>query len=283
MLFWGSSFIWAKEALKYYGPFTIIFFRLLISSIFLFVILLVVKKIQIPRLKDILVFAILAFFEPFLYFLGETNSLQYLDPSTTSVLISIIPLFTPFVAYLFLKERLVLSNIIGIVISIIGIIVLVFDVNFQLQVSWKGLLLVFLSIIAANGYSVMIKKIDTRYSVFNVTMWQNIFGMLFFLPLLLIFEGKELLQKEFDFNAILNIAYLGIFASSFAFIFYMHGLRHLTIARTSVFTNSIPVFTLLISFFLFGEEIDLKKIIGISIIVIGVIFSQMFVKSSSKI
>lgn len=278
MFFWGSSFIWAKQALEFYSPFTIIFFRLLISGIFLFSILLVTKKIQIPKLKDLPSFFLMSFFEPFLYFMGETNSLQYLDASTTAIMISIIPLITPFVAYIFLKERIAFFNILGIIISIIGIVILVFDFNFQLQVSWKGLLLVFLSLIAANGYSVMIKKIDSYYSVFNVTMWQNIIGMFLFLPFLIFFDGKLLLQKELDLSNFLNIVYLGIFASSFAFIFYMHALRHLPISRTSVFTNSIPIFTLIISFFAFGEGLDLKKMIGILIIVAGVIFSQLFIK-----
>lgn len=275
MFFWGASFVWAKEALEFYSPITIIFFRLLFSSIILLFFLSITKKIQLPKKKDLPSFLILAFFEPFLYFLGETNSLLFIDSSTCSVMISIIPLFTPFVAYFFLKEEIKILNITGILISIIGIVVLMFDNNLNLQIPIKGILLVFVAIIAANGYGVMIKKIDTSYSVFNVTMWQNIFGLIYFLPLLLIFSRNNILNTGFIFTGFLAILKLGIFASSIAFIFYMYALRHLPISRTNVFTNSIPIFTIIIAFFVLNENIDTKKIIGIIIIIIGVIVSQL--------
>jgi drug/metabolite transporter (DMT)-like permease len=275
MLFWGGSFVWAKEAMIFYEPITIIFFRLLLSSLILFLILALTGKIQPPKHKDLPAFLILAFFEPFLYFLGETNSLLYMDASTCAVLISVIPLCTPFVAYFFLKEKIRLINLMGILISIGGIIVLMFDSQLKLQVPLKGILLVFLAIIAANGYSVMIKKIDVSYSVFNVTMWQNIFGTVFFLPLLLIFSRYNMTEVGFVWSGFGVILKLGIFCSSLAFIFFMFALRHLPISQTSVFTNSIPIFTIIISYLTFQENIDTKKIIGMLIIITGVIVSQM--------
>ena len=158
-----------------------------------------------------------------------------------------------------------------------------FNSQLKLQVPIEGILLVFLAIIAANGYNVMIKKIDVSYSVFSVTMWQNIFGTALFLPLLLIFSREQLLETGFVWEGFSAILKLGIFCSSLAFIFYMFALRHLPVSQTSVFTNSIPIFTIIIAHFMLNESIDAKKIIGIVVIILGVIVSQMKIKKFKKI
>jgi drug/metabolite transporter (DMT)-like permease len=275
MVFWGGSFVWAKQALVYYNPIAIIFFRLLFSAIILILFLFITKKIQIPKKKDLPYFLLLSFFEPFLYFLGETNALTFMDSSTSSILISVIPLFTPFVAFIFLHEKIKVLNIVGILISIFGIGFLVFDSNLTLQVSGKGIALISLAIIAANGYSVMIKKIDNAYSVITVTFWQNLIGMIYFLPLFFIFSYKNVFETEFNQDAFFSILKLGFFASSLAFIFYMYALRNLPVSKTNVFTNFIPVFTIIISYFVLNEGIELKKIIGICIIILGITISQL--------
>ncbi|MDO8897093.1 MAG: EamA family transporter, partial [Bacteroidales bacterium] len=46
------------------------------------------------------------------------------------------------------------------------------------------------------------------------------------------------------------------------------------IARTNIYTNLIPVFTALFSYFLLGEIITFDKILGIALVIIGVILSQ---------
>ena len=278
MIFWGSSFVWAKLLLENYTAVTIVFFRLLVSVLVMIPVLIILKQLKFPNKKDIPKFILLAFFEPFLYFLGETNGLQHMDSSIASTIISIIPLCTPFVAYYFLKEKINLLNIIGIIISISGIIVIVFGKGMNLEVAPTGLALLLLAVVAANGYSVMIKKIPDNYSVLMVTFWQNAIGMLLFLPVVLIFAKDDLSnisQNGFVEGAIFSIFMLGFFASTLAFLFYMFALRHLPITKVNVFTNSIPIFTIIISFYLLNESIDAKKITGMFIVILGVIISQL--------
>lgn len=275
MILWGTSFVWSKLALEHYNSFTIVFFRLLVSSIILVPVLIVTKKFRFPDKKHWLMFMLLALFEPYLYFIGETTGLSYVDPSMASVIISIIPLFTPFVAFYFLGERITILNVLGIMISISGIVVLVFGKDMSLQVSMVGLALLTLAIVAANGYSVMIKKIPNKYSILNIIFWQNIFGMLYFIPLLVIFSKDDILQTGFVPDAFRAIFYLGFFASTLAFLFYMYGLKFMSITKVNVFTNVIPIFTIIVAYFFYGEEIGAKKILGIIIVITGVIISQL--------
>ncbi len=275
MILWGTSFVWGKIALEYYNAITVIFFRLVISVIFLVPVLLIARKFVLPRRKHLHLFLLLALFEPFLYFLGETNGLAYVEPSMASVIISVIPLFTPIVAYYFLREKISVLNLVGIVISITGIVFLVFGKDMSLEVSVKGLLLLFLAIVAANGYSVMIKKIPDEYSVLTVIFWQNVIGMLYFLPIALIYSTGEILTIGFVSRGFWAIVELGILASTLAFLFYMYGLKFMPITKVNVFTNVIPIFTIIISYLFLDEQIGIKKIIGILIVISGVVLSQL--------
>ncbi len=275
MILWGTSFVWSKVALSHYNSITIVFFRLLVSTIVMVPVLIVTKKFRFPAKKHWPMFLLLALFEPFLYFIGETTGLSYVDPSMASVIISVIPLFTPFVAYYFLNERITVLNVLGIVISITGIVVLVLGKDMSLQVSLIGLGLLFLAIIAANGYSVMIKKIPDEYSIFNIIIWQNIIGMIYFAPLLAIFSRNDIMVTGFVEEAFWAIFNLGFFASTLAFLFYMYGLKFMSVTKVNVFTNVIPIFTIIVSYFFLGEEIGPKKILGILIVIIGVVISQL--------
>jgi len=279
MILWGSSFVWGKIALNFYGTNTIVFLRLLVSTIVLLPILIFLKKLRIPKLKDLPLFLLLAFFEPFLYFLGETNGLRYLSPSISAVFIAVIPLFTPFIAWYFLKEKISMITLSGIIISILGICVLVLGKNLNLEVSPKGILLTMIAILAANGYSVMIKKIPDAYSIFTIILWQNILGLIFFLPLFLLTGAKDIFETGLLREPLIAIINLGIFASTLAFLFYMYGLKFMSISKVNVFTNTIPIFTIFISWLFYDEALTAKKLIAVLIVVAGIIISQLKLKS----
>lgn len=274
MLLWSFSFIWAKQALVCYNPITIIYFRTIVASIMLLIIMLVThKSIKIHK-KDIHLFVMLAFFEPFLYFLGETNGLTKVDASTAGIIIGTIPLFTPIAAFIFLKERITKLNIVGIILSVIGVAILTFDRNLNMQVSSEGLMLLGLAIFATLGFTVVVKKIPEHYSVFTITFYQNVIGSLMFLPLVFFFEKDNIMESGFVWSSALPILELGIFASALAFVCYTHTLRYIPIARANIFTNLIPVFTLILSAILLGDEITHQKIIGITVVLLGVFVAQ---------
>lgn len=279
MIIWASSFVWSKIALQYYSSFTIVFFRLIISTIFLFVFIVITRKILLPEKKHILILFLLSFFEPFLYFVGETTGLNYVSPSVAAIIIAVIPLFTPFAALIFLRERISVLNLIGIVISMCGIILVIFEKGMKLIIAWEGLALLFLAVISAVSYSIIVKKLPTKYSVFDIVLYQNIFGVLLFLPIVAIFFSDEVLNTDFRPEAFYAIIKLGFFASTIAFVFFLYALRSLSITKVNVFTNVIPIFTLIISWIVLNEIMLRHQLIGIVVVIAGVVISQLRLKS----
>jgi drug/metabolite transporter (DMT)-like permease len=79
----------------------------------------------------------------------------------------------------------------------------------------------------------------------------------------------------------LPVAELSLFASCVAFILFAYSVSQMGITKANVFTNSIPVFTALFSFFILGERLTLQNITGMLIVIAGIIMSQLSTRKKS--
>ena len=205
MIFWGISFVWTKELLNANFPvFLILTIRLAISSLLMFVTFSLLHKLEKIQKSDISKFLLLSFFEPFLYFIGENFSMQYVDASFAAIMIALLPIVNPLALYVFNKEKIGWNLLVGVVVSIIGITIMSINPNGQIQISWQGVLLLLLAVFAGAGYSVILCKLINKYSPITITTYQNIIGILYFLPCLLIFDIEKLNSINFKTNSVQN-------------------------------------------------------------------------------
>ncbi|MFZ4546176.1 MAG: DMT family transporter [Bacteroidales bacterium] len=274
MLFWGLSFVWFKIVVKWYEPITIIFLRLVISSILLFVFLLVTQKWQTIKRKHIKYFLLLSFSQPFCYFLGESFGLKHVSSTVASVIIATIPLFSPFAAYYMVREKVTYSVIVGIAFSFAGILLMLINPDLSLNASPKGVILLFFAVFSAVAYSVIIRKISHEYNPATIITYQNLIGAIYFLPLFLYFDFEHFITVKPTQELVLAMLQLAFFASTLAYIFYIVAIKGIGMIKANVFTNLIPVFTGLFSFFILGETFTPLKIIGIILVMSGVVLSQ---------
>lgn len=274
MLFWSYSFFWYKDVYHYLPPFTTIFFRLLVSSLLLLIVSLSLGKMVSIRKQDIKYLLLLAFFEPFLYFVGESQGMLLVTPTTASVIVSVIPLLVPFFAFLFLKERVSLKNVFGIMISFFGVLLVIMNRNFELAASGKGIMLMSLSVIAAIFYAIVLKKLVATYNPFVLITLQNVIGSIMFLPLVIYFDYKSWNMSMVTMDAFIPVVKLAIFASSIAFVLYSYSIKMLGAVKTNIFTNLIPVITAFLSYIFLGEALLIHNLIGIMLVVGGLMLSQ---------
>jgi drug/metabolite transporter (DMT)-like permease len=279
MIFWSFSFIWYKEVYVNFSPLTVIFLRLVISSFILFLFTASLGKLQKLESKDVRFFLLAAFFEPFIYFLGEAFGMKLISSTLAAVIVATIPLFTPIAAVYFYNERLSKINISGLILSIAGVCMVVFEKGFAINASLSGILLMLLAVSGAIGYSVCVKKLAGRYNAFTIVAWQNLIGAIYFIPLFLFFNPG--LEKIFShpIESYIPVFKMAIFASTLAFMFFTMGISKIGICRANIFTNIIPVFTAILSFLLLGERFTWIKIAGIGVVITGLILSQMEVFS----
>ncbi len=282
MLCFALSFVWFKVANISYGPITIVFSRLLISSAILFVYTKITKRLIIPNTKDFKYILLLAFFEPFLYFMGESFGLQHISSTVAAVIIATIPLVAPFAAFIFFKERITIKNFFGIIVSFAGVTLVVFEFGTGLTASPLGVALQFVAVLSAVAYTVVLHKISPSINNISIILFQNIAGAVYFLPFWLLFEKNRFMNTPFDIEAMKSIIYLAVFASTLAFIFFTYSVRHMGITKANMFTNVIPVFTAVFAWIILNDSIGIQKVVGITIVIIGLFIAQVHIKKQYK-
>jgi drug/metabolite transporter (DMT)-like permease len=275
MFFWSYSFIWYKDAYPYLQPFTTILARLVLSSILLFIFSYSFKKLQKISASDYKLILLLALFEPFLYFIGESLGMQLMTPTSAAVIISVIPLLVPVLAFFMLKEKLYIKNIVGIFISFFGVLLVITNKDLEFRAPLSGILLMFVAVVGAVFYCVLLKKLTDKYNPFTLITWQNTIGAIMFLPLVLIFDIKDWNASMFSLKAAVPVLELAVFASSMAFVLYANGVQKLGAVRANIFTNLIPIITAFISYLLLNEKLLWHNMVGIAIAIGGLILSQL--------
>lgn len=283
MLFWGLSFVWVKIVYLYYRPFTVVTVRLFLATILLLLYQNLFKTKQKITLVDIPKFLLLAFFEPFCYFLGESFGMQYVSSTLASIIIATIPVFSPIFSFLFYREKLSKFGFLGLVISVLGIVLLVVDKNFNFNAPLKGILLLLFAVISAIGYGIVAKKLTFTYDSVTIIKYQNAFGFIYFLPFFLIFDFNHFLSVKPDIRLVANLLALTVFASVLAFVLFTKVLKEIGINSANIFTNLIPIFTAVFSFLILKESFNLQKISGIFLVVFGVFISQVKINQKLKL
>ena len=275
MFIWSLNFIVSKDVFAVYSPLEIIFFRVIIA--FLFVLLLrrifnikeTVKREHWPR------FALMSFFSPFLYFIGEGFGIL-LTPSTLSALIvATVPVVFPAITFIFLRERISPAGLLGLIVAFAGLALTIIDpTDLNLQYSPEGLLFLALSVGSAIVYIILAKLLLEDYRAITIVGAQNFLAALYFLPLVVFFDGHHMLHYVPGPATLFKILFLGVFCSALAYILYSYAIARLALWQANAFENLIPIFTAILSFLWLNESLPGKSILGFCIVITGIFISQ---------
>lgn len=275
MIFWSYTFIWYKVVYEFYNPITVVFFRLIISSIFLFILMNPLNKLQKIKKGDLKYFIFVALFNPFLYFIGESYGIKYVSSSLAAVIIATIPLFTSFTSSYFLNEKITKMNSIGISVSIFGVGLVILNKQTSVEVSLFGIGMLCVAVAAAIGYTMVLKKLTSKYNSISIVTYHNFIGIFLFAPLFFIVDYPEFRLSGFSTDSWVPLLELAIFGSSFAFIFFTFSIQKIGIGKANAFTNLIPVITAIIAYFVLDEILSISKMAGISLVIGGLFLSQI--------
>ena len=274
MIFWSFSFIWTRVAIQSFHPMTLITLRLILASALLFVAMKLGGKFQKLRRQDFKWFILLAFFEPFLYYVGETFGLTMVESTLAAVIISTIPLFAPVLAFIVLGERINWATIVGILISLVGVFFVIYEPNGGFKANPWGVALMFMAVFSAICYATILKKIPSYYNNMSVIFYQSLLGLIFFIPTFLLTDLSTIQTLTVSSESLFALLMLAVFASVVAFVLFAGVVREIGVARTNVFVNLIPVFTAILAWFILNERLTFYKWAGILVVVSGLFLSQ---------
>lgn len=283
VVFWGLSFILTKELFlseEHMSVTLLIFLRLAVATAVMFPSMALMRHLRRdaswlpkPRKGDLKWFLLLTFCEPFIYHLCETSGVQLVSGSLASVVIATIPLFVPFGMWIAYRERISGTMIVGVLLSLGGVGLLLAGGE-GLAGNLKGMLCLAGAVVIAVVYTLLLVKVVDHYNPLVITTYQNLIGLVYFLPLVLLFDGGSLSLLSWSPKMLLLILVLGICCSTLAYAFYNLGVKRLGASQACIFNNAIPVFSLIAAILIGQEVFAWSKAIGIVTVIAGVVIAQ---------
>ena len=277
IILWGMSYIWTDQLIGQGIPiFYFVFVRIFMAGTVLFLFNTAYARIKRIQREDLGKFLLLALFEPFIYFICETIGLKLTEsPTISAMVIATIPLFSIGAGIVFFREKINGVNIIGILLSLVGIVLVAMAKGDLGEHFVWGIVLLLIAVIAEVGHASITKSLSGNYPSQTIVMYQFLIGSIYLFPLF-IWKGLDGFNLEvyFDGDVWYPIICLAILCSSLAFSLWVSTIKNLGVAKSSIFSALIPVAAAIIAWVIGHELLNQRQWIGIGISTLGVILSQ---------
>lgn len=281
---WGMSYIWTDQLIALNIPiFYFVFVRILMAGVVLFLFNTAYARIKRIQRQDLPKFLLLAFFEPFIYFICETYGLKLTgSPTLSAMVIATIPIFSIGAGIIFFREKINIVNIGGILMTLVGIVMVAMAQGTLGENFMWGVALLLIAVISEVGHASITKSLSGNYSSQIIVMYQFLIGAVYLFPLFL-WKGLDGFNMEvyFDGDVWYPIICLAVLCSSLAFSLWVSTIKNLGVAKSSIFSALIPVAAAIIAWVLGHELLNQRQWLGIAISTVGVVLSQYTIKKKA--
>lgn len=278
MAFWACSTVIVRGVRESVPPMGLSFWRTLLGAIIILPFVWRPMMLQMDLIKrHIVIISILAF----LLIVGGNAmlfiSLQYTLAINAGVLNSFEPVLILIVAWAIFGDRVSLFQVIGVVISLLGVMALIgqgdWDVLMSLDLN-KGDILVLGAYTSWSFYAVYVRKaprgVDPKVMLFLIL----ILGSAMLLPIYL-FETIFVRPTNADGATILSIVVLALFSSVISIFLWNYSLARLGAGRASIFVHLIVAFTVILAIIFLDEKFEWFHGVGVVLILIGIYLSTI--------
>ena len=272
IIIWGTTFISTKILLTQFSPEEILAYRFFIA--FLILIVIYPKKVKFLPIKEEIIFLLLGATGIAFYYWTENLALQYTYASNVGFISSAIPIFTALIAHFISNsEKFTINMFLGFIIAMIGISIIIYNGK-VLNLNPKGDLMAIISAILFSIYSILIKKVNNKYSQLFIVRKTFFYGIITMLPILLISKVNLLKIPSLNINIVLNFLFLSIFASVLCFIMWNKAINVIGSIKTTNYIYFVPLITMVSSNIVLNENISKLMLLGGVLIFEGVYINQ---------
>jgi len=269
IIIWSMAYILTKIGLKYYSPLGLSVFRYIAASIF-FVLVVFVKNVPFPDIKDIPWFFALGATGFSIYVLTFNIGAQSVSVATSSIIIATTPIFTALAARMIFNEKISKIGWSGILIEFIGVIfICLWEGIFSLNI---GILWILISAFSFSIYNILQRKLINKYTPIQTTTYSIFAGTI----ILLAFLPKVLPELETSvWQANVSVIVMGIVCSGIAYLLWSKALY--LADKTSDVSNFLfisPLLTTIMGFFTLFEIPSIGTWVGGVIIFLGIILFE---------
>lgn len=253
-------------------PICLFTFRALGAVILFSLLSLFLPKEPVER-KDLLRIFIASMLGLFLTQITFLVAIKVTTPFDVSVVASLTPIFTMFVAAIYLKEPITWKKALGVALSFTGVLWLIFNsvgVSSGVETSspW-GIFLVVLNGLFFSIYLSISKPIVTKYSVVTYMKWMFLFSLLISLP----FDVGDLLSLEygsFSTSLVLSILFVVFFATFVAYLSISFAQRLIRPTLVSLYSYVQPIVAACLGVYWGMDVMTWQKVCAALLVFVGV-------------
>ena len=277
-LFWAGNFIVGKTAsINEIPPVSLNFYRWVLAWLILLPFTykeLIKKKNYI--LNNIGLFIILGITAVTIFNSALFYSLKFTQVISGVLMISTVPVMIIFISSLLKIERTNIFQIIGVILSLTGVLFIVTKADFELLKNLdfnRGDIFMIIAMLSWATYSALLKK--QKYELSQISLLQAVigFGVIFLIPLYLIdLNMGNLIKLEKPF--FLTLTYVVLFPGLASFFFWIKGVSLIGANRAGVFLHLMPILGAVMAMIIFDEKILFYHFLGAIFIIAGITLSN---------
>lgn len=229
------------------------------------------EKVDQKDFGKILMASLLGFFLTQVTFL---MAIPDITPMDCSIVSSLSPIYTMFIAAYVLKEPITLRKAGGVAISFFGIIYLIMNsvtgTGGTIETSWVGILLMIANSLSFSLYLGLFKPVITKYSVITFMKWIFLFATLFSLP----WTVSEL--RTFDYSLLTStylseLAFLIICSTFITYFLIPLGQKRIRPTLVSMYSYVQPIIAIVISIWVGMDTLSWQKLLAAAMVFGGVV------------
>lgn len=269
---WGLSFPLIKLSLVFVSPVLFNFIRFAFTLL-LFIIFFY-EKIRHIKFADLKFGLILGVFM-ILGFVFQTIGLQYTTASKSAFITGTNLIFIPFIQFTVLKTKPKYFNLIGAFIVLTGLYIL--SEIFEIAPNVGDILTVFCAFFFA-VHIVLLDKYSAKSNINFLIFGQFLISTVMCFFFAFFYEYLILDETKFTPEPIvfITIFFTVIFSTLIGIVFMTKFQRLTTPLKAGIIYNMESIFALIFAYFILKEIMNSNQIIGAVIMVIGLIFSELF-------
>lgn len=275
VLFWGISFVSTEFLLRTMGSMMIAFIRFVIGTITLFVILRFKGPITKIKKEHYIYFWLSGGIGIALYFYFENEGILRLGSSISGLLIATTPVFTMIFDAIIYKHKIKKRHVLAVFLSIAGVVLIAVE-SFEVKGQGNtaiGYALMMAAVIIWLVYALSTKKALQLYGEVEVTFYQFLFSLPFYLPFLLFDNTKWHAITAVEVG---HILFLALISSVLGFYLYNRAIVLIGVTECSLFINFIPVITIVTSMLYLGTTITFIQVIGCILIILSASLAVLY-------
>ncbi len=276
---WGGTFFLSEILLREMTPFQIVFHRVGIAAIVMYIFLRMRGKTLPSSLKTWGVLGVMGLLNNAIPFSAIVFGQQYITAGLASILNSTTAFFGVIVSAIILSdERITMPKFLGVILGILGVVIIIgVDALTQLSLTNIGQYLIIVSSISYAFASVWGRLFVRDLGVEVTATGMLITSTVWMLVLSVWVEGFPI--AALSITSTVAILTFAILCTSVAYLLYFAILAEAGASNLMLVTIIIPAFAMLLDAMFLGEWVSYIDMVGFAVITLGLLVISRKIKS----